>query len=90
MGTMESCQSQKQKGAVLKVDTECGKIQRSEIQSIGGQGAEGMPRTSRIWDQTVVRTDSGEARGIPQSCGHWWGSEQSNMVAEVSRITGLE
>lgn len=65
-GTTESCQSQKQKEAVVMVDTEQER-QNHETQLIHGQGAEGMPRAHRSWDQTVVRTHSGEANCIPQT-----------------------
>ena len=66
---MESCQSQKQKGAVVIVDTEWER-QSHEMQSIRGQGAEGMQRAHRSWDQTVVRTNSGEANCMPQTSPH--------------------
>lgn len=48
------------------VDTEQER-QNHETQLIHGQGAEGMPRAHRSWDQTVVMTHSGEANCIPQT-----------------------
>lgn len=51
------------------VDTEQ-KRQSHETQSIRWQGAEGMPRAHRSWDQTVVRTHSSEANCIPQTSPH--------------------
>lgn len=41
VATMESCQSQKQKGTLLTLDTDCGEEQSQEMLSIHGQEAPG-------------------------------------------------